>query len=108
VRPEWALAGCKAFIAAPRGRTAGQKPQGRAFLHDYDWQQDKDFGVLELIMTAPVVVASWISLQYYGSTVAPGCVRGGQQAAAQRHRRDRRGRGQWRHAARGPALAVGP
>jgi uncharacterized protein YbcC (UPF0753/DUF2309 family) len=25
--------------------------------------------VLELILTAPVVVASWISLQYYGSTV---------------------------------------
>jgi hypothetical protein len=70
-RPEWALAGCKAFIAAPRGRTAGKSLQGRAFLHDYDWKQDKDFGVLELIMTAPVVVASWISLQYYGSTVAP-------------------------------------
>ncbi len=30
-----------------------------------------DFSVLELIMTAPVVVASWISLQYYGSTVTP-------------------------------------
>jgi len=70
-RPEWALAGCKAFVAAPRQRTAGKSLQGRAFLHDYDWQQDKDFGVLELIMTAPVVVASWISLQYYGSTVAP-------------------------------------
>jgi uncharacterized protein YbcC (UPF0753/DUF2309 family) len=27
--------------------------------------------VLELILTAPVVVASWISLQYYGSTVSP-------------------------------------
>ena len=27
--------------------------------------------MLELILTAPVVVASWISLQYYGSTVAP-------------------------------------
>lgn len=73
VRPEWALAGCKAFIAAPRGRTAGRSLEGRAFLHDYDWYQDsqKGFGVLELIMTAPVVVASWISLQYYGSTVAP-------------------------------------
>lgn len=70
-RPEWALAGCKAFVAAPRARTAGKSLQGRAFLHDYDWQQDKGFSVLELIMTAPVVVASWISLQYYGSTVVP-------------------------------------
>lgn len=70
-RPEWALAGCKAFIAAPRHRTAGKSMEGRAFLHDYDWSNDKNFGVLELIMTAPVVVASWISLQYYGSTVAP-------------------------------------
>ena len=70
-RPEWALAGCKAFVAAPRQRTAGKSLAGRAFLHDYDWQQDKGFGVLELIMTAPVVVASWISLQYYGSTVSP-------------------------------------
>jgi hypothetical protein len=71
VRPEWALAGCKAFIAAPRSRTRGKSLDGRAFLHDYDWTQDAKFGVLELIMTAPVVVASWISLQYYGSTVAP-------------------------------------
>lgn len=71
VRPEWALAGCRAFIAAPRQRTAGKRLDGRAFLHDYDWQQDAGFSVLELIMTAPVVVASWISLQYYGSTVAP-------------------------------------
>jgi uncharacterized protein YbcC (UPF0753/DUF2309 family) len=70
-RPEWALAGCKAFIAAPRRRTAGKSMEGRAFLHDYDWANDKGFGVLELIMTAPVIVASWISLQYYGSTVAP-------------------------------------
>ena len=33
--------------------------------------------MLELIMTAPVVVASWISLQYYGSTVAPEAFGGG-------------------------------
>lgn len=71
VRPEWALAGCKSFIAAPRRRTVGKRLEGRAFLHDYDWKIDRDFSVLELILTAPVVVASWISLQYYGSTVAP-------------------------------------
>ncbi|MEQ6248698.1 DUF2309 domain-containing protein [Sulfitobacter sp. HNIBRBA3233] len=77
VRPEWALAGCKAFIAAPRSRTAGRSLEGRAFLHNYDWRADSGFGVLELILTAPVVVASWISLQYYGSTVAPSVFGGG-------------------------------
>lgn len=77
IRPEWALAGCKAFIAAPRERSTGKDLQGRAFLHDYHWRRDEGFGVLELIMTAPVVVASWISLQYYGSTVAPDVFGGG-------------------------------
>jgi hypothetical protein len=76
-RPEWALAGCRAFIAAPRSRTAGKSLDGRAFLHDYEWKQDTSFGVLELILTAPVLVASWISLQYYGSTVAPDAFGGG-------------------------------
>ena len=77
LRPEWGLAGCNAFIAAPRQRTIGKALAGRAFLHDYDWTIDHDFGVLELILTAPVVVASWISLQYYGSTVAPNVFGGG-------------------------------
>ena len=77
VRPEWGLAGCRAFVAAPRSRTAAQNLGGRAFLHSYDWRADKGFGVLELILTAPVVVASWISLQYYGSTVAPVTFGGG-------------------------------
>jgi len=77
VRPEWGLAGCNAFIAAPRSRTAGKALDGRAFLHDYDWRADNDFKILELILTAPVVVASWISLQYYGSTVAPQVFGGG-------------------------------
>ena len=71
VRPEWGLAGCATFIAAPRTRTASAMLDGRAFLHDYHWQRDDEFKVLELILTAPVVVASWINLQYYGSTVAP-------------------------------------
>ena len=78
-RPEWGLAGCGAFIAAPRAATAGKDLGGRAFLHSYDWQGDEGFGVLELILTAPVVVASWISLQYYGSSVSPesfgGCIK---------------------------------
>jgi uncharacterized protein len=77
VRPEWGLAGCAAFIAAPRAVTAGADLQGRAFLHSYDWRADPAFGTLELILTAPVVVASWISLQYYGSSVAPDVFGGG-------------------------------
>ncbi len=77
IRPEWGLAGCAAFIAAPREATAGRDLGGRAFLHSYDWQADEGFGTLELIITAPVVVASWISLQYYGSSVAPEMFGGG-------------------------------
>jgi uncharacterized protein YbcC (UPF0753/DUF2309 family) len=71
VRPEFGLAGCRAFIAAPRTRTAGRSLEGQAFLHDYVWKKDEGFKILELILTAPVVVASWISLQYFGSSVAP-------------------------------------
>ena len=77
VRPEWGLAGCAAFIAAPRQVTSAADLGGRSFLHSYDWQADKGFGTLELILTAPVVVASWISLQYYGSAVAPEVFGGG-------------------------------
>ena len=76
---------------APRGDRWGATLQGRAFLHSYDWQADAGFGTLELILTAPVVVASWISLQYYGSSVAPRGVRRRQQADPQRRRRHRRG-----------------
>jgi uncharacterized protein YbcC (UPF0753/DUF2309 family) len=69
VRPEWGLAGNAAFIAAPRALTRGLDLGGRTFLHSYVHQDDRGFGVLELIMTAPMVVASWINLQYFGSTV---------------------------------------
>jgi uncharacterized protein YbcC (UPF0753/DUF2309 family) len=77
IRPEWGLAGCAAFIAAPRSVTSRADLAGRAFLHNYDWQADAGFGTLELILTAPVVVASWISLQYYGSSVSPDQFGGG-------------------------------
>lgn len=69
VRPEWGLAGCSSFIVAPRERTRSLDLGGRAFLHSYVWQEDTDFGILELIMTAPMVVTNWINLQYYASTV---------------------------------------
>lgn len=68
-RPEWGLAGCNAFVVAPRERTKNIDFGGQSFLHSYQWQKDKGFGILELIMTAPMVVTSWINLQYYGSSV---------------------------------------
>ncbi len=70
-RPEWALADNAAFVAAPRARTRGADLHGRVFLHDYDHRLDTDRGVLTLILTAPVVVAHWINLQYLASTVDP-------------------------------------
>lgn len=72
VRPEWALAGNAAFVAAPRRRTQGLDLAGRVFLHDYDARKDPSNALLELILVAPVVVASWINLQYYASTVNHG------------------------------------
>ncbi len=67
VRPEWGLAGNAAFIVAPRSRTAGLNLSGRTFMHSYDHRNDTESKVLELIMTAPMVVTSWINLQYYAS-----------------------------------------
>jgi uncharacterized protein len=67
VRPEWGLANNAAFIVAPRQWTRHINLQGRSFLHDYQWQNDHDFSVLELIMTAPMVVTNWINMQYNAS-----------------------------------------
>ncbi|MFC4145082.1 putative inorganic carbon transporter subunit DabA [Micromonospora mangrovi] len=71
VRPEWALAGNAAFIAAPRDLTVGRDLGCRTFLHSYDWSADPAGVALETIMTGPLVVAEWINLQYYFSSVDP-------------------------------------
>jgi uncharacterized protein YbcC (UPF0753/DUF2309 family) len=69
IRPEWGLAGCSAFVVAPREHSKQVDLGGKSFLHNYDWKKDTEFGILEVIMTAPMVVTSWINLQYYASTV---------------------------------------
>ncbi|NEX62113.1 YbcC family protein [Noviherbaspirillum galbum] len=70
-RPEWGLAGNASFIIAPRSRTRGAVLDGRSFLHDYDAAGDTDGSVLELLMTAPMVVTNWINWQYHASTCDP-------------------------------------
>lgn len=69
LRPEWGLANNAAFIVAPRQLTKNINLEGRSFLHDYNWKKDVDFKILELIMTAPMVVTHWINMQYYASVV---------------------------------------
>ncbi len=71
VRPEWGLAGNAAFVIGPRSMTSGHDLGGRSFLHSYVADRDPDGVALETIMTAPLVVAQWISSQYYFSTVEP-------------------------------------
>jgi len=70
-RPEWGLAGNAAFVIAPRARTHGVVLDGRTFLHDYDAANDADGSVLELLMTAPMLVTHWINWQYHASTCDP-------------------------------------
>ena len=69
VRPEWGLADNAAFLVAPRERSRNLNLGGRVFLHDYHFANDDGFRILELIMTAPMIVTNWINLQYYASTV---------------------------------------
>jgi uncharacterized protein len=69
VRPEWGLSGNAAFIVAHRSLTREIDLGGRVFLHSYDWRRDARGMVLELIMTAPLIVGEWINMEHYFSTV---------------------------------------
>ncbi len=70
-RPEWGLAGNATFLIAPRDRSRGIVLGGRSFLHDYHANQDIDGSVLELLMTAPMLVTHWINWQYHASICDP-------------------------------------
>ncbi len=80
VRPEWGLAGNAAFVVGPRHLTRHLDLDGRVFLHSYRAEHDPDGAALEVILTAPLVVAEWINTQYYFSTVDPDRLGAGDKA----------------------------
>ncbi|MGM0981880.1 MAG: putative inorganic carbon transporter subunit DabA [Pseudomonadota bacterium] len=67
-RPEWGLANNAALLLAPRAASHGRDLEGRVFLHEYHPAYDPDGRTLEALMSAPMLVANWINLQYYAST----------------------------------------
>jgi uncharacterized protein YbcC (UPF0753/DUF2309 family) len=69
VRPEWGLSKNSVIIIGRRALTQRVNLRSRSFLHSYDHQQDSSGKLLETIMTAPLVVAQWINMEHYFSTV---------------------------------------
>ncbi len=70
-RPEWGLAGNAALIVGPRELTRGLHLDGRTFLHSYRPEDDPERAALEVILTAPLVVAQWINSGYAFATLDP-------------------------------------
>jgi uncharacterized protein YbcC (UPF0753/DUF2309 family) len=69
VRPEWGLSGNVAMIIGRRTLTRGIHLDGRVFLHSYDYRGDPESKLLEAVMTGPQIVAQWINMEHYFSTV---------------------------------------
>lgn len=69
VRPEWGLSRNAHFVIGRRSLTQHMTLDGRTFLHSYDWRCDPKRRLLENILTGPLIVAQWINLEYYFSTV---------------------------------------
>lgn len=70
-RPEWGLSSNAAFLIGRRSVSKGLDLESRVFLHSYDPTPDADGGLLERIMTAPLIVGEWINMEYYFSAVDP-------------------------------------
>jgi hypothetical protein len=69
VRPEWGLSGNSAFVVGRRDLTKALDLKGRVFLHSYDHREDPSNRLLEVLLTGPQVVAQWINMEHYFSTV---------------------------------------
>ncbi len=69
VRPEWGLSRNAYMIIGRRSLTKGMSLEGRSFLHSYDYRLDPMQRLLENILTGPLVVAQWINMEHYFSTV---------------------------------------
>jgi len=69
VRPEWGLSRNAAFVIGRRHVTHALDLEGRVFLHSYDHRCDPKGRLLENILSGPLVVAQWINMEHYFSTV---------------------------------------
>ncbi|MFO0698234.1 MAG: DUF2309 domain-containing protein [Nitrospira sp.] len=69
VRPEWGLSTNTTFLIGRRDLTKGLNLNGRVFLHSYDYREDPTTRYLEVVLTGPQVVAQWINMEHYFSTV---------------------------------------
>ncbi len=69
VRPEWGLSSNTTFLIGRRDLTKGLDLKGRVFMHSYDHREDPTTRFLEVLLTAPQVVAQWINMEHYFSAV---------------------------------------
>lgn len=71
LNPDWALLNNYAMIIGSRKRTEHINLNAEVFLHSYDYKTDKNGAILETILTAPVLVAHQINMQYLTSSLYP-------------------------------------
>jgi uncharacterized protein YbcC (UPF0753/DUF2309 family) len=71
VRPEWGMSGNTAFLVGRREWSRGLDLDGRVFLQSYDYREDPTGRLLEIILTGPQIIAQWINMEHYFSTVDP-------------------------------------
>lgn len=69
--PEWGLSGNMALVIGPRAWTRDIDLGGQVFLHAYRYELDRDGQLLDNLLAGPLLVAQWINMQYYASTVQP-------------------------------------